>query len=209
MRRITYANVTATLALVLAMSGGAYAARHYLINSTKQINPKVLRKLRGARGPAGQIGPVGPQGVTGHEGPRGSRGVQGEPGFSALSQLPGGKTESGEFTVSQIAEVTPHTVSTAVTFPIQLAEPVPVESVEFASASTPGTHCLGPGTAPRGFLCVYVSSELNVKAASGFSYDPEVEPNTVGSGRFGVGFNWESEGAGPVRVTGTWSVTAP
>ena len=70
-RRLTYANVAATLALVLAMSGGALAASHYLINSTKQINPKVLKKLHGARGARGAVGPngaVGPQGVTGATG---------------------------------------------------------------------------------------------------------------------------------------------
>jgi hypothetical protein len=44
-RHLTYANVTATLALVLAMSGGAFAAKHYLVNSTKQIDPKVLDSL--------------------------------------------------------------------------------------------------------------------------------------------------------------------
>jgi hypothetical protein len=44
-RHLTYANVTATLALVLAMSGGALAATHYLVNSTKQIDPKVLDSL--------------------------------------------------------------------------------------------------------------------------------------------------------------------
>lgn len=206
MRRLTYANVTATLALVLAMSGGAYAARHYLINSTKQINPKVLRKLRGR---AGQNGPVGPQGVTGHNGPRGEKGDKGDPGFSALSQLPSGKTESGDLTVSELVSEAAHTVSTAVSFPIQLAERVPAEKVEFTAATTPGKHCLAPGTAPPGFLCVYVSSELNVKPESGSSFDPEVEPNEVGSGKVGVGFNWMSAEAGVVRITGTWSVTAP
>ena len=38
----------ATLALVFAMSGSAIAASHYLVNSTKQISPKVLRKLAGS-----------------------------------------------------------------------------------------------------------------------------------------------------------------
>jgi hypothetical protein len=40
--RFTYANIAATLALVFAMSGGAYAASRVLITSTKQISPKVL-----------------------------------------------------------------------------------------------------------------------------------------------------------------------
>jgi hypothetical protein len=43
--RLSYANVVATLAFVLAMSGGALAATHYLITSTKQISPRVLKKL--------------------------------------------------------------------------------------------------------------------------------------------------------------------
>src|SRR5256885_783740 len=33
-RHLSFANVAATLALVLAMSGGAYAAKHYLIASS-------------------------------------------------------------------------------------------------------------------------------------------------------------------------------
>ena len=45
-KRLTYANVAATLALVFSMTGGALAAKHYLINSTRQINPKVLKKLK-------------------------------------------------------------------------------------------------------------------------------------------------------------------
>jgi hypothetical protein len=47
-RHLTYANVAATLALVFSMSGGALAAKHYLIDSTKQINPKVLKSLSAA-----------------------------------------------------------------------------------------------------------------------------------------------------------------
>jgi len=73
-RSITYANVTATLALVFSMSGGALAARHYLINSTKQINPKVLKKLRGRTGPAGPPGKEGAKGKEGQQGEGGARG---------------------------------------------------------------------------------------------------------------------------------------
>ena len=57
--KLTYANVAATIALVLSMSGGALAAGHYLVNSTKQINPKVLKSLKGARGTPGSTGPAG------------------------------------------------------------------------------------------------------------------------------------------------------
>ncbi|MCW3033258.1 MAG: hypothetical protein JWM60_1603 [Solirubrobacterales bacterium] len=209
-RRLSYANVVSTLALVLAMSGGAYAAGHYLINSTKQINPKVLRKLhgaRGGRGVAGQNGPVGPQGVTGATGSKGARGPTGEPGFSALSQLPSGKTESGDFAVSTIVEGPEITVSTAVTFSVPLSAPIPADHVEFTTVSTPGTNCLGPGLARNGWLCVYISSALNTEPQA-FSFNPEAAP-AVGSGRYGAGFNWASSAEGIVRITGTYSVTAP
>jgi hypothetical protein len=63
-RRLTYANVAMTLALVFAMTGGAYAAKHYLITSTGQISPKVLKQLKGSRGPAGPSGKQGAAGTT-------------------------------------------------------------------------------------------------------------------------------------------------
>ena len=83
---LTYANVTATLALVFAMSGGALAAKHYLINSTKQISPKVLKALKGKTGKTGATGKQGPAGkdgapgATGNEGQHGAEGIKGERG---------------------------------------------------------------------------------------------------------------------------------
>jgi Collagen triple helix repeat (20 copies) len=85
-RRLSYANVTATLALVFAMSGGALAANHYLINSTKQISPKVLKKLTGkvgANGTNGATGAQGPAGKEGAPGKEGSLGKEGSPGKDA------------------------------------------------------------------------------------------------------------------------------
>jgi hypothetical protein len=75
--RITYANVAATSALVLAMTSGAFAARHYLIDSTSQINPRVLRQLIGRTGRTGKTGSTGP---TGSQGPPGAPGLAGAPG---------------------------------------------------------------------------------------------------------------------------------
>jgi len=80
-RRLNYANVTATLALLFAMSGGALAANHYLINSTKQINPKVLRALKG------KIGPTGPAGLRGLQGPTGPAGPKGKTGTVSTSKV--------------------------------------------------------------------------------------------------------------------------
>jgi hypothetical protein len=85
--RLTYANVVATLALVFAMSGGALAATHYLISSTKQISPKVLEALHGVRGKTGATGspgPAGTAGATGNTGPKGDPGVQGLQGIQGI-----------------------------------------------------------------------------------------------------------------------------
>jgi hypothetical protein len=217
-RRFSYANVAATVAIVLAMSGGAYAAGHYLINSTKQINPKVLRKLhgaRGARGVAGQIGAIGPQGVTGATGPKGARGPDGEsgePGFSALSRLPTGKSESGVFAVTEDAATEGHTISTAITFSIPLE--VPVEGVEFTPISTKTVNCLGPGSAHRGWLCIYTSSVVNAKSPSTSNLEV-TGPNESLPGKFGAGLSWAAENTEPpkepehVSVAGTYTVTAP
>jgi Collagen triple helix repeat (20 copies) len=97
-RHISYANVVATLALVFAMTGGAVAAGHYLVTSTGQISPKVLKALRGhsgANGPAGPPGPQGPQGAAGARGPQGpvglpgGEGVEGPPGAPGATGLAG------------------------------------------------------------------------------------------------------------------------
>ncbi len=97
-RHLSYANVASTLALVLAMSGGALAATHYLINSSKQINPKVLRELKGNVGARGRRGATGLQGATGATGPQGSQGnqgVQGNQGIQGNQGLPGTTGDTG------------------------------------------------------------------------------------------------------------------
>lgn len=101
-KRFTYANVALTAALVFAMSGGAYAAGKYLITSTKQISPKVLKHLvgktgakgatgvagaPGSQGPAGPAGPTGPIGPQGVPGPKGENGGEGPPGTSVTSKI--------------------------------------------------------------------------------------------------------------------------
>jgi hypothetical protein len=98
---LTYANVVATMALVFSMTGGALAAGHYLINSTKQINPKVLKKLHGAkgahgaRGATGATGAVGATGALGATGAGGSAGKEGKEGKQGPQGIPGTATNTG------------------------------------------------------------------------------------------------------------------
>jgi hypothetical protein len=77
-------NLVAWLALFVALGGTSLAASHYVVNSTKQINPKVIKKLKGNRGPRGAAG------LTGPAGPQGPQGAAGAPGTTNVFS----KTES-------------------------------------------------------------------------------------------------------------------
>jgi Collagen triple helix repeat (20 copies) len=88
-KRVTPATAIATIALVFAMSGGAYAASKYVITSTKQISPKVLKSLQGKAGKNGAAGPAGIAGAQGAAGPAGAAGAKGESG------APGTRGETG------------------------------------------------------------------------------------------------------------------
>jgi len=86
----------AALVAVLAVTSGAFAAKQYMITSSKQIQKgaislsdlshharTVLRGKPGATGPAGHVGPQGPKGdtgATGAQGPKGDAGATGAQG---------------------------------------------------------------------------------------------------------------------------------
>jgi hypothetical protein len=107
------ATVIAGMALVFAMSGGAYAAKKYLITSTKQISPSVLKALQGragsggapgvagaagvqgSAGPAGPAGPAGSGGAKGETGPAGVRGATGAAGIAGAKGATGATGVSG------------------------------------------------------------------------------------------------------------------
>lgn len=51
-------------AVLLVTAGGAFAAGHYLITSTKQIKPSVLKQLHGKAGARGMNGATGQAGIA-------------------------------------------------------------------------------------------------------------------------------------------------
>jgi hypothetical protein len=234
-KHLTYTNAAVTLALVFAMSGGAYAAGKYVISSTKQISPKVLKALAGktgARGPAGAAGPPGPagpgggkgepgapgkEGTVGKEGKEGVAGIEGKEGspWTATGKLPSGKSETGTwayFGSKEDGAVGDAEIS--FTLPLEKAP-----EAEFLYAEEQGAHCVGSAlepSAPKGYLCVYDSvpkevggSPLTAKFlnfASGETLGGE------GAGKEGTLARFETQEIGKTLpyawAEGTWIVTA-
>jgi collagen triple helix repeat protein len=84
-----------TIALVFAMTGGAFAAK-YLITSPSQIKPSVLKKLKGPKGATGATGPQGPAGAAGAAGEKGANGANGTNGTSGKDGTNGTNGADGE-----------------------------------------------------------------------------------------------------------------
>jgi hypothetical protein len=213
--RITYANVAATLALVFSMSGGALAATHYLINSTGQINPKVLRKLvgrTGGRGLRGAEGPHGAEGPVGKEGPKGERGEtgpEGPPGPYPSGPLPSGKTVRGTYAVDGTVN-SGEAVFSSISFGYEVRGTLATQVLK-EGETTAG--CRGSFESPQaapGYLCVYRSVlEENVSqllfAALKYGTLVPPEPGPVGDYIDAQ----PTHAKQPLVAVGSWAVTAP
>jgi Collagen triple helix repeat (20 copies) len=202
-RHISYANVVATLALVFAMSGGALAAKHYLVTKTSQISPQVLKQLKGKtgpKGPSGQAGTPGAQGVQGTQGGQGPKGETGKEGASALRPLESGQTVTGYFGGRFEIGGGPKVVGVSVSLPVPA--PVSVGRVELA----PTANCKGSSeepTAQPGFACVYPNILVEAEKI-------EPGPGISGADRVGFFVDWTGENANnQTSVRGTWAYTAP
>jgi len=208
-RYFSFTGLIATLALVFAMTGGAIAAKKYLITSTNQISPSVLKKLKGAAGPAGPAGltgVVGAKGATGATGVAGSPGSPGAPGapgspWTAGGTLPAGETETGTWGYV-LAKEEEETVDISFTIPLKAALPeANVHIIKVAGEEE--NVCPGSSTEPEaepGNLCLYVNSPPGL---TGTPTIPSFLVSRVSGAVIVV-----SAGEEPSIGLGTWAVTA-
>lgn len=192
---VSPATLIASLALVFAMTGGAYAAKKYLITSTKQISPSVLKSFQGKAGPAGApgaagaqgaAGPAGPQGPGGSGGARGETGPEGKKGETGATgpkgkegpsgaihpgeTLPSGASETGTWSLGELpAGSGPAFLKTAISFTIPLAAPIQ-NAVKCGEAGQPAcvVNIFESTTIPSGCSGTVVGTDVTeLKAESG------------------------------------------
>jgi hypothetical protein len=149
-RHFSYANVVATLALVFAMSGTGLAAKHYLINSTKQINPKVLKALRGGKGATGATGATGAAGPTRAAGSTGATGEKGGTGATGAIGTTGADGVIGATGATGASGQTGNTGSTGAKGEIGATGASGAVGATGKSGSTGATGPAGGPTGPTG-----------------------------------------------------------
>jgi hypothetical protein len=172
--------VIAIIALVAALSGGAYAATGGGLNGKqKKEVTKIAKKYAGkpgANGAPGGAGPVGPTGTAGAAGKDGANGTNGAPGDPGAPGAPGEDGEDGETGFTEVLPPGKTETGTwrfvatgseqyvAISFPIPLskedAENIGMKA--FAKGAAPGTgECPGNSEEPEaepGVLCVYTAT---------------------------------------------------
>ncbi len=205
-RNLSLPTAIAVMALVFAMTGGAFAAKDYVAGPAEATQSKKGKSKRGPQGPRGKqgkTGPMGPQGAVGPQGPIGPQGPKGDTGdpWVAGGFLPSGKSLAGTW----IAGVGPDlglgkgAAATSISFGIPLKAPPQIVIVkkdkegEEHVAECPGSLIV-PIAAP-GKLCLYTAQESGL------------ELQTAIPAPFGALLTYlGTPGTGDA---GVWAVTAP
>lgn len=222
--------VVAVVALVIALTGAAFAAGGLTSQQEKQVK-KIAKKYAGKPGPAGPQGSPGPQGAKGDPGPagpvgpRGPAGPTGEAGETGFTEtLPSGETETGGWatgpapqavSVEQV-EVEPEVFEEVVvpssapsgdfvafSMNIPLAAPIAKANIHFLTpAEQETTACPGTADRPEAAKGHFC---IYSKASTNTTFAVNaVFPVSSVSSVLGV-FSRQQAGS----AFGTWAVTAP
>jgi Collagen triple helix repeat (20 copies) len=231
-RRFGVGGLVATFAVLLAMTGGAWAAKRYMITSTSQISPKVLKALAGKSGAAGSPGAAGAagakgeSGAKGEQGPKGEPGLKGEPGatgepgkegqpgkegspWTAGGTLPSGKSERGVWAFGSVAAEGPAQVPISFSIPLAASvKPHFVTEAEIGKGEVPAECDGGSEEEPKalpGNLCVYGGLS---EASLGLFLNIE-SPAASGEGVGPAGTILIFSAKAKALGRGDWAVTAP
>ncbi|HEX4670980.1 MAG TPA: hypothetical protein VH279_01870 [Solirubrobacteraceae bacterium] len=210
----------ATMAVFIALGGGAYAATKLPANSvgTKQLkkNAVTSKKIRAnaVTSPKVKDGslvatdfkrgelPAGPQGIKGDKGDKGDTGDQGTPGPFPSGPLPRGTTIKGVYDIDFVATTTFQFAAQTLSYGFEMASPLAATVV--ASGTTPPAQCAGgsaasPQAAP-GNICLFSQNKGNENNLG--VYSPP-------SSKYGAAVELEAQTTGRAYDYGTWAATAP
>ncbi len=200
--RLTYANVVATLALFMTLSGSAFAVTSLPNDSVgnQQLKDGAVSSAK-LRNGAVTATKVAKHTLTGAEIKSSTLGtVPKATVASAPAPLASGKTEVGDWSVAGVATAADQlTARNAQSFAFPLGAPV---SLDFASTSGIPKRCPGTADDPRaarGNLCIY----LDPGAASNAATFP------LRADRRGFSVGAVAAAAGQTSAAGTWALTAP
>ncbi len=95
-RYLTPSTILATTALFFALGGAAYATNRYVITSTSQVKPSVIKALHGDQGTIGNTGLAGTNGISGNVGASGATGAAGIAGVTGATGAAGAIGATGD-----------------------------------------------------------------------------------------------------------------
>jgi len=193
--RLSYANVTATLALVLATSGAGYAAAVHLPRNSVG-SPQVKKdSLKGVDIKEGSLTTVPDAATLGGQSP-----VQ----LRYTAPVPSGVTLQGSWGYDTTS-AGPGDYRAFFSYGAEFGAAL---SPEFAGTTTT-THCTGSAdnpTALRGFVCLYLFPGASGGVSSFGALDVPFANTRFGSG---VNLVVSSAVGADLFANGTWAATAP
>jgi Collagen triple helix repeat (20 copies) len=163
--------VVACIAVVLAMTGSAFAARALITGADikdgsiarADLSGRAIKSLKGKRGPAGRdgfigargpqgdtgpAGPAGPVGPAGPAGPKGNVGDRGDPGSQGRPGLPGPQGDPGPAGQSLVFDTVAGPTDAGTPLPLRSTGPtdpnIP-EGVEVSNGGANNAGCLTGG----------------------------------------------------------------